>query len=247
VSPSIRFVIVGAQRTGSSALAEAIGDHPDVACGWEWTQRTQPWERIRIAQRALQGDYTALPKKHRSHMEDLGARPVVGFRRLFRSSELWLLHPRHSPALWFDRLEAHIKWLRSNGDIRIVHIVRRDDMAWLRSKALSAATGLYAGRQYPSDLSIRIPPRAALRRVAAKDWLDARLASLRETNPYLLSPYEDFLADNRSQATRVLRFLGCDETRLPESRQRLKVQSNRRVEYISNASELKALLEDRKV
>ena len=37
------FVIVGTQRTGSSALAEAISLHPMVASGWEWTNNKIPY------------------------------------------------------------------------------------------------------------------------------------------------------------------------------------------------------------
>lgn len=233
-----KFIIVGAQRTGSSALAEAIGMHPDIACGWEWTQRVAPRRKIDVAQRALSGDFSVLPDKHSRYMESFRGRPVIGFRRLFRSSHLWLLHPKYSPALWVDRLEDHIRWLQAHPDIRVIHVVRRDNVAWLQSKALAAVTGLYKGKQYPAGLRVRIPVARAVRRVDSKIWVDARLASLATTNPYLQSIYEDFLVDNRAQTLEVIRFLGCDPDRLPALELRAKVQSGARGAQIANLDEL---------
>jgi hypothetical protein len=237
-----KFVIVGAQRTGSSALAEAVGMHPDIACGWEWTQRIAPSRKTHVAERALSGDFSVLADKHRNHMESVTGRSVIGFRRLFRSSPLWLFHPKYSPALWLDRLEDHIRWLARHPDIHVIHIVRRDNVAWLQSKALAALTGLYKGRPYPAEVRVRIPVRWAVRRVKSKNWVDARLASLSKTNPYLQSVYEEFLADNRAHTLEVVRFLGCDPSRLPPLDLRAKVQSGTRGAQVINLEELETTI-----
>jgi hypothetical protein len=151
---------------------------------------------------------------------------ILGFRCLFRSSNKWLIHPRLAPAIWIDRLEAHLAWIASRPELQIIHLVRRDNLGWLRSKALSGATGKYVGAAYPSDLQISIPVASAIRRVKAKMWLDGRLESLRSSNRYLQIAYEDFLADNQAHAVRAARFLGADPEAMPALQLRIRPQSS---------------------
>ena len=54
------FIIVGTQRTGSSALAEFIGLHPKICCGGEFTLRLPKNNKITAAKRAFVGDFTLL-------------------------------------------------------------------------------------------------------------------------------------------------------------------------------------------
>ena len=133
------FLIVGTQRTGSSAMAEAIDNQDEIACGWEWTQHAVPWKEIESAKHGLKGNFTGLKEKHRQHMKRTMTDQCqwLGYRRLFRASGKWLLHPRFAPALLLDRLEAHIDWLKESHDIDIIHIVRDDNIEWLKSKYVS--------------------------------------------------------------------------------------------------------------
>src|SRR5687767_14704586 len=132
--PAAKFVIVGTQRTGSSALAESIGLHPRIACGWEWTLYIPPHRKISTARKALDRDFSGLSEKHQNQVQAhlKNNKQVIGYKRLFRSSDKWLFHPRYAPALLIDRLEAHLDWWRSDPTIHIVHIVRRDDLAWYK-------------------------------------------------------------------------------------------------------------------
>jgi len=234
-------LIVGTQRTGSSALGEAIGVHPEIICGWEWTQHA-PWSRkIAIAERALNGDFSLLGQNDREHMAAVFGenKTWLGFRRLFRSSDKWLLHPRFSPALWLDRLETHLNWLASRPDIHIIHIVRNDNLEWLKSKFLSHASQVYWGKGYPEGLKVTIPVREAIGRLRSKDWVDARLSSLAKSNPYLRINYEDFLEDNRKVTASALHFLHCSADSLPIRETQLKPQSKgSAVDYIMNHEEL---------
>jgi LPS sulfotransferase NodH len=240
-----KFLIVGTQRTGSSALAEAVGLHPQIACGWEWTSRTTPWNKLKVAERALGGDFTDLRQKARAHIEAelTDSKTVLGFRRLFRSSSKWLLHPRHSPALWSDRLEGHLRWLAQRPEIHIVHVVRRNNLAWLRSKVLAGASGRYVGSAYPQHLQISVPIRMAVRSVQAKTWVDRRLATLRSSNPYIRIAYEDFAADHLTPTRHAVSFLGCDPSALPPLQLRIKSQSRSRGDsQICNADKLQETL-----
>lgn len=206
------FIIVGTPRTGSSALAQIIGFHPKVACGWQWTARIPWWKKIKAAQCGLRGDFTRLPEDNRAHMQSICEENTqwLGFRALFRSSDKWLLHPRLCPPLWIDRLEQHIRWIASKPDIAVNHITRADNLAWLKSYIFSRVTNIYVGRPYPEGLTVKIGEREALARVRSKQWLDSRLAQLKKTNPYLRVEYESLCEDKQGTGEAVIRLLGCD-------------------------------------
>ncbi|MEZ5595558.1 MAG: hypothetical protein R3E84_04070 [Pseudomonadales bacterium] len=106
----------------------------------------------------------------------------LGFRWLFRSSDKWLVHPACSPAVWLDGLGGLTSWLARNPDIRIVHVVRRDNVAWIRSKYLSRETGTFSEGQYPEHLRITVDMGEARRRIQAKHWLDDKLSRPALTN-----------------------------------------------------------------
>jgi hypothetical protein len=240
--PNLRkFLIVGTQRSGSGAFAEALNSHPHVACGAEWTQRT--WRKLPIAETALEGDFSILPQKHATDMaRRFGSQKrVLGFRRLFRASPRWIAHPRFAPALMADRLQAHLTWLREHPEVHVIHLVRRDLVAWLSSKAFARASG-YSGK-YPDDLRVTIDVSQAMRRVRAKVWIDGRLGTLAGSNPYLQIRYEDFLHDNLGQARNAVAFLGCDAALLPEMSLRAP-QSRGSDARVENLEELKLRLRE---
>jgi hypothetical protein len=239
-----RFLIVGTYRCGTSAIVEALGRHPDVLCGMEWTHHVPPWCKISVARAALLGDFSQLPRKPREKMRAIAAdsKRAIGFKCLFRSSNLWVVRPRLSPALWADRLEAHLRWLRGDPAIHLIHVVRLDNVAWLRSKALSDASGRFAGSQYPDDLNLSIRVGEARRRVATKLWIDGRLKTLKTTNSYLRVNYEAFVADNVGVARQMAAFLGCDPDRLPAGELRHQPQSGTTRAGIANAGELREAL-----
>lgn len=242
-----RFLIVGTYRSGSSAVTEAINSHPQIMCGLEWTLRTPFWRKLHVAQSALSGDFSELLQRHRDAAQS-GLSPairVIGFKRLFRSSDKWLIHPRFAPALAVDRLEAHLKWLADDSSIRVVHIVRRDNVAWLRSKVLADASGKFSGGQYPDDLRLRMDIGEAKRRVATKTWIDGRLAALSVSNPYCRVDYESFAADNRRVARALVSFLGCDPEELPERALRHQSQSALSAASLLNLDDVRHALRQR--
>lgn len=242
------FVIVGTQRTGSGAISEALGRHPLIACGWEWTQRV-PWTaKLSVAEQALGGDFSVLSAKHQEHMRSVfrADKEWLGFRRLFRASALWAIHPRFSPVLLLDRLEGHISWIAWQPELRVIHLVRRDGIAWLKSKYLARKTGTYSGKAYPAGTVVRIPVRRAVARLRAKAWVDHRLATLDVTNPYIRIAYEDFANDPRGAVGDALRFLGCDPEALPEVHDIKPRQSTApTAQYLANHGELLSALSQR--
>lgn len=241
------FLIVGTQRTGSSALAEAIGAHPHIACGWEWTQRGWLHNKIALAERGLAADFGFLDQKNQAHMAEVVGRQTrwLGFRRLFRSSDKWLLHPRVSPPLWVDRFEGHLRWLRRRSDIRIVHIVRGDNIEWIKSKVLARENAAFVGKAY-SDTAVSVKIPSAIRRTLSKNWVDARLGSLADSNPYVRVQYEDFVADEAAVLGRIYTLLNCDSSLLPSRERKLQKQSTQDTrDYIANYDALVAALSAR--
>lgn len=235
------FLIVGTQRTGSSALAEAIGLHPDVTCGWEWTQRI-PWaKKIEVAKRALHGDFSVLREPDQEHMSKvfLPSKKWLGFRRLFRASRMWFAHPSISPALLADRLEDHIRWVSTRPDIHVIHVLRKDNIEWLKSKFVAKSSNTYWGNSYPTGIKVKIPIRESIARLKSKEWIDTRLSNLADTNPYLSLYYEDFLDNPTNSVHAALTFLQCDPCCVQISDTKLKRQSKgTAADYIANYEEL---------
>lgn len=242
------FIVVGTQRTGSSALAELIGAHEKMVCGWEWTVRTNYIKKIRTAEQALSGNFDSLARKHRDYMTSVfeSNTECLGYRQLFRSSHKWLWHPRYSPALYIDRLNAFKDWISGYTKLHVIHIVRKDNIAWLTSKSISNQTGKYTG-EYQFDGKTYINVEESIKRLKSKEWVDEQLAELSTTNPYHRVYYEDFKANNQEEVQKVYKFLGYDENDANLGAAKLKIQSKRSVtESVANYNDLKnALLKHR--
>ena len=156
-----------------------------------------------------------------------------------------MVHPRLSPGLLLDRLDSHIGWLRRRPDVRIIQIVRRDSMEWVKSRYLAQKTGRFMDKRYPDDLRIMVPVDRALRAIKAKRWVDQRLAGLAGSNPYVRIYYEDFLEDNRDVLERCLEFLDVDLKKLPVDGEFLSRQSTGSADkYLKNYDELRGALEN---
>ena len=237
------FLIVGTQRTGSSALAELLGLHPQITCGWESTRSVHPFRKIKVAQELFSGKFGSLRKEEIDYLSSLhnANKTALGFRRLFSSSDKWLVHPKFAPVLYKDRLEAHLNWLGGKRpDVAIIHIVRADNLAWLKSMGLASETGVYIGQKYPDEANIRWDPKKAVRRVRSKIWLGKRLSSLDSTNPYLRINYEDFKSANKMVLKSVLAFLGFQDEYTAVAPTTTSIQSNSSVTHgFSNWEEIR--------
>ena len=68
ISPLKNFIVVGTQRTGSSALAELLGLNTCIACGWEWAVRLPMRNKIEVCKNALDGNFNVLLQDDKIHM-----------------------------------------------------------------------------------------------------------------------------------------------------------------------------------
>lgn len=215
------FIITGTERVGSSTFANSLSYHHNIACGWEWSRRV-PWRRrVRACQLALRGDFRMLAGRHRDHMAtEFGEQSkCLGYRSLFRANDKWLGSPEWAFSLYLDRFFDTTSWWQSEPDIHIIHIVRTNNLAWLRSKFVAKKLGSFgAGNQYSEDLRLKIPVNRALRRVRMKQWLDQAISELSATNPYHLIRYEDLLSGRDSIIRNAQEFLGFDAELMPQTK-----------------------------
>lgn len=246
VEENKRFVVTGTQRTGSATIGRAIGYHDNVAAGWEWPIRV-PWHRrVEACRRGLRGDFRLLAPRHVAQIRDVLTDDTqwIGYKGLFRANNKWLGTPAAGASLLLDRFYETLAWWRSDPDIHIIHIVRTNNLAWLRSKFVASKARSYgAGTQYPKDVSVSIPVRSAMKHVRMKLWLDEALSGLSHSNPYCLIRYEDLAADIDAVTARAHRFLGLEPQLTPPERVLERQSAGIAIEdHISNYQRLRDAL-----
>jgi hypothetical protein len=212
------FIITGTQRTGSATLALALGYHNRVACGWEWPQKASWFRRISACRHALAGDFRLLCSRHQDHV---GAQISpdtrwLGYRSLFRANDKWLGSPAVAPSLLLDRFRGNLRWWSGDAKIRIIHMIRPDSLAWLRSKYVARELkSFWAGERYSENTRVVVPVGAAVKRLKMKAWVDGRLNSLKLTNPYIAVRHQDLVSDFPGALRRVHEFLEIEDQPVP--------------------------------
>jgi hypothetical protein len=170
---------------------------------------------------------------------------TLGYRSLFRANDKWLYRPSMALSLFLDRFSENLEWWSRDGDIHVIHIVRTDNVAWLRSKFVARKLDSFsAGTGYSQDLRLSVPVRAAVRRLKMKHWLDGRLSEIRRTNPYHLVCYENLLKDRNATIADAQEFLGLSPELMPEEKVRQRQSKGIPIEqHLSNYDELLSILE----
>ncbi len=241
------FIIVGTQRTGSTAIAGGINIHDQIACGWEWTQHLPVNKKINCMQQALNSHFDCLSVKQQDQMNQIisDKTQYLGFRCLFRSSEKWLLKPKYSLALIADRFDAHMKWFIKHPEVAIIHLIRQDDIAWIASKQLAKHTGFYSHKQYPQELQVTIPIGMALKSIQSRHYIDQQLTKLQSTNKYIQINYEAFKANNQQIIDQIIEFLDADKTlKIDMKKLKLNPQNTQKMQFrIKNYDELQTAIE----
>ena len=169
----------------------------------------------------------------------------LGYRSLFRANDKWLFRPSLALSLQLDRYFETVEWWRRNPDIHILHIIRTDNLAWLRSKFVARkADSFGAGKAYSADMTVTIPVHRAVKRLSMKQWLDSQLNRLKHSNPYHLVCYEELLEDRGSVMTNAQAFLGFDVQLMPEEQVRKRQSKGISIEqHVTNYSRLVSVLE----
>lgn len=201
------FVIVGTQRTGSSMIAGTLHSHPDINCGWEWAIDIPPLKKIALIKAGLSGQFEVLPEPHASMMSKKGKTDVTGFRLLFSSSPKWFIHQQYNLAHMWERLSGFIKFFQQNPEIKIIQIIREDQLAWIASLFMAKSSKLYINKKYPKDLKVKIPVKKAIKRLKSKTKLEKMLRTLHTSNPYIELKYEEILTRREAALIELFDFL----------------------------------------
>jgi hypothetical protein len=162
------FIIVGTQRIGSTPMGESLDFRPRIACGGEWTLAVSWYLKPQVAEPNICRRFFILLQRQQADAARMMIGRIVwlGFKVLSRSSGEWLVHPRIAPALWLDRLKGYIASLARRPEIRVMHIVRCDNVAGLQSRPLSSKSGLYntksclPGCEWPFQQTPACDPRS---------------------------------------------------------------------------------------
>jgi LPS sulfotransferase NodH len=239
------FLLVGTQRTGSSALAKLINMHEKILSGLEWTQKIPRGKKIKIAKEILSGNFTSFKGFDKNYVEKKNKNEIkwIGFKILFSSSNKWVIHPKFSIPLWADHFNEHLKWFKRNPDVHIIHIIRKNNIEWLKSVFLAKETKIYSGNVYPDGIKIEINIKNAIMRIKSKDWIDNSIQKLKKTNPYCQISYEKLLKDPKNVAKITTNFLKIYDNIDFDKFKSIKQSKGHAQNYIKNFSELFKALE----
>jgi hypothetical protein len=193
-----RFVIISHGRTGSTALCNALNEHPEVCCAYElFSHEVQGTPRAEIVQYTSgRGDDFL----RRFYEADYA--PVVGYK-------MFTFHGRED-----DQAVLAWDYLVDDPGIQVIFLSRRNLIDSFLSEKFAAASGNW-GQGWVGGAEPKVDPvwvdlnEADLymfRVYAEMAW--ARLAFAH--HPGVMLWYEDLATDFQGQFERVQRFLGLE-------------------------------------
>jgi LPS sulfotransferase NodH len=257
-----KFVILTSGRSGSSWLMEMLNSHPSIG-GYGELFSPRFGTRYPQTRAALYGDPGGVPF-FGAYLDDRGSATAVTVPYLGTQYFNLVYAPRDRlGAVGFRVRYGHLRanwgglpvgaWFLPNAAarrVRVVHLVRRNSLDFLVSRAVATATGLRHAR----DGDEMAPPRIALdtdtlveqlERCGAHERLVRRTLSLLRL-PTLEIAYEDLVSDTTRAYRRVVEFLGAQPAdHKPRWRMRKVVDTPRR-EVIENYESVKRALDDTK-
>jgi LPS sulfotransferase NodH len=216
-----RFVILGAERSGTSLVRELLATHAQVYAGGE-IFNSEIIRRGEIPWR-LSFDFSARNQELNGLRE---SNPPAFFDALFQ-----LAKTRAVRAIGFKLMYNHAdkdarvrNFIAEDRTFRIIHVKRRN----LLRRFLSLRRALQTGRWWvktsepaPESPRVTLTPEACLADFALIEGSWAKYDELFKSHHVLEMYYEDICADLRGARSRMLRFLGLSEAGL------LKVDSQK--------------------
>lgn len=197
----VRFLILAAQRTGSTVLGDALDQHPQVSCEREMflegQKRPRSYARFLASSRWRRAQARLAPRRA------LGAY-LEGFFRgepPLRAVGMKLMYNQRSALIdrWIETEQPHL-----------VHLVRHNAVKVIVSRLTAEARGIYhveRGGALPEG-AIAIPTEKVL---AELEKLEQSVAAQREWlggKRHLEVSYEDLIAEPAPLFDRLHAFLG---------------------------------------
>lgn len=228
-----KFIIVAAQRTGSTMIRLSLDSHPSVRCFGEEFHRKRKLEQCyrsyikkSFRRKALHYLWSRQPvSEYLDWLYEQAAYDTIGFKLLYSQANLnpWVM--------------GYVRRHR----IRVVHIVRKNVLKKLVSKIAKRSDGVSHSMQEVADRRpVHVPVRTLifrLKRISKRDadWT-RRLSAL----PYLKVSYEDFVS-NPETPKKILDFIGVDRDQ-PLHSPLKKLNPDRLEDIVANYEEVRERL-----
>ncbi len=212
--PSVRFVIYGQGRSGSSVLLDLIGSHPDVYCESEIFNK-------KVAARLLR------PWDYLHARADLSPKPAYGCKmKIYQMTDDQGVEDPHQ-----FMLDLHA------GDWKVIHLVREDLFRKALSLVVAEARGQFLDRKAGGTGvdSIAIDPARLQEAMRERRNADEEELAALEGIPHVRVTYErDLLDSEKHQAVsdRVLEYLGLESA--PVETRYVRTSRGHISDYISN-------------
>lgn len=205
---SVRFVVVGTQRSGTTYLRQCLDSHPQVLCRGELFAlsygKGDGYHAYRRSSALRRLGHYAWRSAQVSHFMDatLGDGEVgvdaIGFK-LMRS------HVRRVPYQYPMLLPL----MRRDG-YRVIHVIRRNLLRVLVSRRTALARGQFHARAAVPTVEITLPTSTLIQDLEKVEEENRFWATASGEGDRLEVVYEQFVADQQGESRRMLDFLGVD-------------------------------------
>jgi len=218
------FVIFGTQRTGGTALLDALNKHPSVECHRELFMPRTTEElcftkyRRTLTRSARWLHPLATRTEYLDQMLVKPATPAVrGFKLTYNqlaagniASSVAYRVPRATMTL---RDRGLVRWMHGE-DVRIVHTLRANLLKIIVSEDRAKARGIYHAKESSLRLDqITLQTRGLVRRLRELDATVRQMRGLASEFRAVEVEYGDFLATPEVVLERICTFLGVEPRR----------------------------------
>jgi LPS sulfotransferase NodH len=227
-----RFMVITRGRTGSNLLLSLLRTHPEIRVEGEVIgeyKLRQPERKREVV------ELGPVPHVQRC-LEGTDSATVIGFKILYYQVE------RSYEQKWgVDELWDVMQYVRSQRDIRVIHLKRRNRLRTLISIRVAALTKEYTrsgdGANPPEEVTVRLTPEECEEEFQRIGEWERRYDEAFADHRTLEVWYEDLAADMTAECDRVLEFLGVDRRPLTTSMKKQRRGSP--AEVVENFDELR--------
>lgn len=238
---SIRYFVVGYQRSGTTLIHLLLKDHPNVSALNDELQ-VSPFFSKGISCFTHGNDYREEKELGYARMYDTLTTLMADNQTLANGAKC-VCNSKNSAQTLVDVISKYFK------DMKIIHVVRNDLVAQYGSMIKSSRSGImhswYKGSLNQKPDSININKLLFIRYILGCLDTNSAISRLQKTNPYYQSIYEEFSKNPDKIKSELFNFIGIPDLK-PDwlfSKKILPAPES----YINKYQELYALMEKIKI
>ena len=217
--PSVRFIIYGQGRSGSSVLLDLIGSHPEVDCESEVFNRKVAWRLL-------------WPDRYLRARADMGRRKAYGCKmKIYQMTDDQGIEDPHR-----FLLDLHAEgW-------KVIHLVREDLFRKALSLVVAETRGQFLDRRNEGGAGLgelRIDPDRLVEAMRERREADEQESAALEGIPHVRVTYERDLQDpalHQATSDRVLEYLGLPSA--PVETRYVRTSRSHPSEFVTNYAEV---------